>query len=601
MLIPVVYGGLSRGITLPSPIIDIGSLTSDPSSGTYIRNLVATNNPDGNLYTHSSKIITATSFAKSGGATITRSYANGPAGSATAMRVQLVRGGTLQYVYLANDSQTFPAGTYTLAIQMKSTSGAGSQQCKFGNFQKGAGSLTTGSVTEGSWTKVTHTFTNASATVIQPILYVGAADFDSDVIVDEVQLYVGSSTPTYSSEPPDGHIVPLLRHGANIVISGGYLDNTAGKKPGNFKLSTWPTKKSFSQGTFFAVINTTNATDTYAKAVAAAGVTGTWDVGVSSGKAYGLPVASVNNSNNGTYIANKGAAVLCSTWKNGARSFYLNGCLIKTDTTAMSTIDAAVLGFMGDPMPDDANLSNYQSYPLQGKCSNARVYDKWLTDAEVLSITQDLMARHALAVGSSVTVNNLWIAEGDSITQGYGAYLNTYYKRFFDTLPSNWIGTNVATAGARLMTGGASVDLEERLPDTLRMISSGVSMGYNVVVSVLIGANLIPSISDLQWYWGQLRSAGAKVIACTVTPNNSATYWPNFATDRAALNTQIRASTTSWDALCDFAADPYIGADGGTSGNPPNATYYQDYVHLNDAGYAIAYSIMQPVLASLAV
>ena len=47
MLIPVVYGGLSRGITLPSPIIDIGSLTSDPSSGTYIRNLVATNNPDG--------------------------------------------------------------------------------------------------------------------------------------------------------------------------------------------------------------------------------------------------------------------------------------------------------------------------------------------------------------------------------------------------------------------------------------------------------------------------------------------------------------------------------------------------------------------------
>lgn len=601
MLIPVVYGGLSRGITLPTALIDIGSLTSDPSSGTYLRNLNATNNPDGNLFSHNSKVITATGFAKTGGATVTRSYANGPNGTSTAMRVQLVRGGTLQYVFLANDSQTFPAGTYTLAIQMKSTSGAGSQQCKFGNWQKGSGALTTASVTEGGWTKVTHTFTNASDTVIQPILYVGAADFDSDVIVDEVQLYVGSSTPTYTDEPPDGHVVPLLRSGTNIVISGGYINNTTGKKPGNFKLSTWPAKKSFSQGTFFAVINTTNATDTYAKAIAASGVLGTWDVGVSTGKAYGLPAASVANSNNGTYIANKGAMVLCSTWKSGNRSFYLNGCLLKTDTTSMSAIDAAVLGFMGDPMPDDANLTNYQAYPLQGKCSNARVYDVWLTDSEVLAITQELMDRHELAVGSPITVNNLWIAEGDSITQGYGAHLNTYYKRFFDTLPSNWIGCNVATAGARLMSGGALVDLEERLPDTLRMISSGVAMGYNVVVSVLIGANLLPSISDLEWYWGELRAAGAKVIACTITPNNSATYWPNFETDRNALNTQIRAATTSWDALCDFAADSSIGAGGGTSGNPPNATYYQDYVHLNDSGYAIAYSIMQPVLASLAV
>lgn len=587
---------------MTEPIIDIGDFTTDASGGQYIPNLKATHAVDGNLYSHSSGIITATGFNKTGGATVTRKYANGPAGLLTAMRVQLVRGGTLQYVFLANDSQTFPAGTYTLKIKIKSTSGAGAQQIRFGNYNKGVGALTLASVDESGFTEWSHTFTNGSATVIQPILYVGAADFDSDVIVDEVQLYLGSTTPAYSSEVPDGHLVPALRSGANIVISGGYLDNTAGKKPGNFKLSTWPSKKSFTEGTLVAVINTTNATDTYAKALAASGVTGSWDCGVDTGRAFGKPCFPVTSVlDNATYVANKGTAVLVSRWKNGEQAFFLNGVKIKTAAATMSSsIDAAVFGFMGDPMPDDANLTNYQSYPLQGKCSNARIYDAWLSDSEVRSVTLELAARHATRTGHSLAAYNVWIAEGDSITQGYGSALNTYFKRFFATPPTNWIGTNVATAGARLMSGGALVDLEERLPTTLSMIDSVVNMGHNCFVSVLIGANLLPSISELQWYWGQLRTHGAKVIACTITPNNSSTYWPNFATDRAALNTAIRASSAYYDGLADFAADASIGADGGTSGNPPNATYYQDYVHLNDAGYAIAYGIIQPVLTALA-
>lgn len=586
---------------MAEPIVDIGDFTTDPSGGQYVRNLKAAGSVDGNLYSHSSGVITATGFNKTGGATVTRKHANGPAGNLTAMRVQLVRGGTLQYVFLANDATTFPANTYTLKGKIKSNAGAGAQQVRFGNYNKGVGALTLVSCDESGFTEWSHTFTNGSATVIQPILYVGAADFDCDILIDEIQLYVGSTTPAYSTEVPDGHLVPLLRSGTNIVISGGYLDNTAGKKPGNFKLSTWPAKKSFTQGTLIAVINTTNATDTYAKALAAAGVTGTWDCGVDTGRAFGKPAMPVTSLlDNGSYIANKGTAVIASRWKNGEQAFFLNGVKLKVATAAMSTIDAAVFGFMGDPMPDDANLTNYQSYPLQGKCSNARIYQDWLTDSEVRAATLELAARHATRTGHSLAAYNVWIAEGDSITQGYGAHLNTYYKRFFATPPATWIGTNVATAGARLMSGGALVDLEERLPTTLEMIDSVVNMGHNCFVSVLIGANLLPSISELQWYWGQLRAHGAKVIACTITPNNSATYWPNFATDRAALNTAIRAASSSYDALCDFAADPNIGADGGTSGNPPNATYYQDYVHLNDTGYGVAYGIMQPVLTALA-
>lgn len=579
------------------PLVDIAG--SEGTSGEYIKNRSVVQDVDGNLYAYSTGLIVATGFNVSN-SVVTRNYANGPAGNLTAMRCQITPTASQAYVSLLN-SVTMPAGTYTFGVKIKSTTSAGNQSVRVGIN----GSLVLTAVTEGAWTPYTQTFTFASPSTMFLLLQLNVAETPADVIVDEIQIYKGSTLPAYGDEVLGNHLVPLVRKGTNIVVTGGLLDNTGNKAPGEIKLTTFPAKMSFTEGSIVASVDTAETTGNYGKIICLTGVTGTWDIGLHLGKAYAQPVLNPSSGasvfSSGLHIAGKGTNILGCTFNATKKAFYLNGVLMLEVIASTGPFSNRAFGVCGDPMNDTPTVSSHGQYPFLGKIGGAAVFDKYLTDAQIGTVTKILNTRHTQQSGAGMTPKNFWLAEGDSITQGYGTGLNTYFKRFFDTLPAAWFGFNSATAGARLLTGGANEDLMERQPLTLRRVSTGVAAGHNVVVSVLIGANLIPTIADLTAYYDSLRAAGAKVIACTITPNNSASY-PNFEADRIALNTLIRSNSTHYDALCDFGADASIGVRTVTTVNAaPVPAYYQDYVHLNDAGYAIAYGLMNAALASLAL
>jgi hypothetical protein len=228
-----------------------------------------------------------------------------------------------------------------------------------------------------------------------------------------------------------------------------------------------------------------------------------------------------------------------------------------------------------------------------GRYSQIAVYDRALSDAEMVQAYNALVDRHELIGGTAPATHTIWIAEGDSITLDAEVAPNGpgFLGQYAATSPNGIICMNNAVSGSQLS------HLTTRLTSTAltSRIQTAVANGYKVIVSVLIGANGIPTIADLETYWNALKTAGAKVVACTVLPREDAgDGGAAFNAARAALNIQIRASTVP-NAVADFAANADIGADGAATA----LIYYYDTIHLNAAGHAIALGIIQPKVLAL--
>lgn len=599
MLIPIHHGVIARGSTSISPIVELGQFTSDASGGQWLPNLrAASQTPDSNIFGFSSMQLAAFGY-NNASFTVTRNYATGPEGVSTSAARAVGATGSARKLYLGNNTgaKTYPAGTYTIAIDVKANDGT-TQTVKVGCDNSGVGTFgSSASVTNAAWVTITSTITKASAAPIIPVIYCASGDPSADFLFDNVRIYSGASAPSYTTERATyaGHMVPDMRKSSTLVFSGGFLDNSSNVKPGFIKLANYPAKTSFSEGTLIAAIDTSQVNTDSAKAIGISGANGTWDVAIKNGKAYGTPALGLNSTNNGTYIAGHGTQILAVTFKSTECSFYLNGAMIATQTGSFGPFSANHFGFLGDPMPDNGNTSSYCVSPIVGKIANARIYDQFLTDSQMIQAVNEVQSHLVTNTSAPVQTQNYWIAEGDSLTTGYGSALDSYWDTYFASHPTGWMGVNMAVIGNTL------TDLNGRLSTLQRRIATAAGCGHNVIVSVWVGANAVPTISDLQTYWDALRSAGAKVIACTLTPSNKVSL-PTFETDRLALNTQIRAASSHYDALADFGADPNIGVRvDSTAGNPPNATYYQDYVHLNATGYSVVSSIMDVAVASLAV
>ena len=93
--------------------------------------------------------------------------------------------------------------------------------------------------------------------------------------------------------------------------------------------------------------------------------------------------------------------------------------------------------------------------------------------------------------------------------------------------------------------------------------------------------------NNLVTYCQGRKAAGYKIIVATILPRGATN--PNFETDRAWYNNQIKTNYASWaDAVADVAGDSTLGA--GYS----DLTYYNaDQVHLTQAGQAIVKGIFK--------
>jgi hypothetical protein len=179
---------------------------------------------------------------------------------------------------------------------------------------------------------------------------------------------------------------------------------------------------------------------------------------------------------------------------------------------------------------------------------------------------------------------NLWIAEGDSIT----AYAESYHKLFFDTVRDKWYGANIASDGSVHFTA------TQRLTLLLKTIAGAVRNGWRPIVSYFMGANGIPTNSEVTAYSTAVRGAGAKLVMCTLLPKGSDSTWE---TNRNTYNAWLRANPSLYDGLADFGADATMGAFGSPTFYA--GTYWIDTIHPNAAGNALLEPIARAAVLPL--
>ena len=191
----------------------------------------------------------------------------------------------------------------------------------------------------------------------------------------------------------------------------------------------------------------------------------------------------------------------------------------------------------------------------------------------------------------------VFVAEGDSITNdafsfalGNGA---PAYPGQYSAMRTSVIYHNLSVVACTL------TDLQSRSPSP----KSYKGQGKNVL-SVLIGHNDIATsyhtgrtragfLSALANYLDARRSAGLKVVICTILPSMASS---SFNTERRACNEVISTWVgTHADALCDFASNATMGPDAAAT----DTTLYRSGVHPTALGHKVLKGVIQPVLDGL--
>lgn len=218
-------------------------------------------------------------------------------------------------------------------------------------------------------------------------------------------------------------------------------------------------------------------------------------------------------------------------------------------------------------------------------------WDRALTDEEV----RQAYAFLATESGQTMMEVRLYIAEGDSITVGFGASNGSYAKLYTANADPVVHGRINAINGSNLadLTSRAA-RLDATLPSDLA--------GRKAILSVDIGAgngDLAASASGaayavdvLDYCEDRLAAGWTDVVICTVLPidGNAA-----HNTKRAGYNTAVRAWTNPNIHLADFAADATIGPDAAAA----DAGLYGDGAHPTNTAQAIMETIIRPVIDAI--
>jgi lysophospholipase L1-like esterase len=194
--------------------------------------------------------------------------------------------------------------------------------------------------------------------------------------------------------------------------------------------------------------------------------------------------------------------------------------------------------------------------------------------------------------GDTAGLRNILLTEGDSISAGVGATSN---DSGYSTQSAADLGIcqfRLAVAGAALGTPSTTTgnNLFARLPDLLTKVRQGARDGKRMIVTVMVGVNAIPVIADYQNYIDQIRTAGGKVVLCTVTSSAA-----QSAAVKNAYNASLRL--LNYDALADVAANPLLGGDTAYA----NTTYFPDGLHPSQVGHDLIRDIVKPAIESLMI
>lgn len=189
------------------------------------------------------------------------------------------------------------------------------------------------------------------------------------------------------------------------------------------------------------------------------------------------------------------------------------------------------------------------------------------------------------------------IANGDQVP-GWQSWGFRMLGNLADTHPDVQL-LNDAVNGGGIPTVKNSTYSERVLPwysaaraKNILIIAAGTN-------DLLSGTKKLQDILDR--YYGLLnaaRATGWKTVACTVLPRHDGVVDgpTGFEAARQAFNADLRAHSSSYDALADVAAITGLGA----AGDADNTAYYAaDKVHPNPAGHALLEPVYRAAVAGL--
>jgi lysophospholipase L1-like esterase len=284
-------------------------------------------------------------------------------------------------------------------------------------------------------------------------------------------------------------------------------------------------------------------------------------------------------------VGYRASATSASLWLNDAEIYG------QTPNGLTLPVSLSKLNYMG--AYDHGYFSGHKTVALA-------IYPRSLSDAEMRQAYAALAYR---AQQSSVTITQdarVLLAEGDSITAANnGDAPGGGYIRVFRSNATGRIRGSI-----KAVNGNKLSDVVARAPYVDAIPSS--HPGRTFVLSCLIGANDLTNYpgatdaaaaanytADLFAYYDARRSAGYKVVACTILPTSNATHNAR----RAIVNANIRAAVgVHCDAVADFAGDAQMGSDNAYTAYPAN---WFDAVHPNDAGHVRMEAIYRPVVNAL--
>ena len=193
---------------------------------------------------------------------------------------------------------------------------------------------------------------------------------------------------------------------------------------------------------------------------------------------------------------------------------------------------------------------------------------------------------------------NVYVADGDSLTQGIGSRYLQPYPWYMERLLNHAPLIYNASWAAKTLSGNDG--LVRRYDEFTSKLFD--AQARRNVISIFGGSNDLQSGVDdktlvglIKSYATAARKTGFKVVVATIVPRG--TYNPRMEGYRKAANDMLRAHWKEFaDGFADFAANPVFADPAAlTNGN----LYTEDGVHLTDLGQQILASDMAAVVVPL--
>jgi len=549
-------------------------------TGAYAYNYAYPPQPNYNLVGPAEQQFSTSLWTKSG-VTATDSYSADANGDWVASRLQA--SGSNGYL-AAGTGVTYLSGQqYTLSVYVASNTGAAQTVRMADNNVNYSPNI---SVPASGWTRISYTFTaSGSGTYVLPVIQ-DAANNALDLSIWGVQLEIGAHPTTYV---PQAYTMvngggPQRKSSQCAWVSTG-VDCTANSGASYMTAVGWQ-PIDLATATVYAAVKWTGTivlpgyapilSDNYASPhlFLAGQESGTpfprFRFGSLESYAYAI------NLNDGNWH------IVAGQFDGANINIFLDGAEVVTYNVGASSPIQIYQLFM-------SNFNNSAYWP--GLIGCAALYSVAHSPAQIAANTAAIQAIMSPRGVTIPALSKFLVFEGDSITDpttGVAAASKYFSVAQFGMSPFPQ-GANDAVSGSNvsnLMTRAPTID-------SWFSLVSGLKVLY-----VFIGANdqgdgASTFVANLKSYCLARKAAspGLKIVLATLLPQTTS----GFNVFRDAVNPLIKADSSFWDAIADFAANPTMGCDSCAA----NTTYFSDGEHPSAAGHAILGPIAMAAIQSV--